>query len=31
MALAVPPQNTYTNVYKAINALNFLRELTSKT
>lgn len=32
MALAVPLQNTYTaNVYKAINALKFLKELTSKT
>lgn len=31
-ALDVPPQNTYiTNVYKAINALNFLKDLTSKT
>lgn len=32
VALAVPPQNTYTtNVYKATNALIFLKELTSKT
>lgn len=32
MAHTVPSQNTHTtNVYKAINALNFLKELTSKT